>query len=104
MTLNLPRFPDLDDAIVGITDHRELVYSGDRLLDLLSRREVKTREEAYEYFCAKVRPLCQAPIVMWVRMSSDTCLKREAYDISASTPWSAYVSQIPDLSVPAHQP
>jgi hypothetical protein len=62
------------------------------------------REEAYEYFCAKVRPLCQAPIVMWVRMSSDTCLKREAYDISASTPWSAYVSQIPDLSVPAHQP
>lgn len=32
MTLNLPRFPDLDDAIVGITDHR------DRLLDLLSRR------------------------------------------------------------------
>jgi len=35
MTLNLPRFHDLDDAIVGITDHRELIYSGDRLLDLL---------------------------------------------------------------------
>ena len=68
MTLNLPRFPDLVDAIVGITDHRELVYSGDRLLDLLSRREVMTREEAYEYFCAKVRPLCQTPIVMWERL------------------------------------
>jgi hypothetical protein len=27
MTLNLPRFPDLDDAIVGY-DHRELVYPG----------------------------------------------------------------------------
>jgi len=67
MTLNLPRFPNLDDAIVGVTDNRELVYSGDRILDLLSRREAMTREEAYEYFCAKVRPLCQAPIVMWER-------------------------------------
>ena len=27
MTLNLPRFPDLDDAIVGITDHRELLIT-----------------------------------------------------------------------------
>lgn len=27
MTLNLPRFPDLDDAIVGSTDHRELLIT-----------------------------------------------------------------------------
>ena len=68
MTLNLPRFPDLDDAIVGITDHRELVYSGDRILDILAKHERLSRDEAQEYFSMKVRPLYEGPIVMWERL------------------------------------
>lgn len=65
---NYPRFPHLDDAIVGITDSRELVYSGDRILDILAKHERMTREEAGEYFSLKIRPLWEGPIVMWERL------------------------------------
>lgn len=65
---NYHRFPHLDDAIVGVTDHRELVYSGDRILDLIAKRERLCRDEASEYFSMKVRPLVQGPIVMWERL------------------------------------
>ncbi len=65
---NYPRFPHLDDAILGVTDSRELVYSGDRILDILAKRERLSRDEAQEYFSMKVRPLYQGPIVMWERL------------------------------------
>lgn len=65
---NYPRFPYLDDAILGVTDSGELVYSGDRILDLLAKRELLSRDEAQEYFSMKVRPLYEGPIVMWERL------------------------------------
>jgi hypothetical protein len=65
---NYPRFPHLDDAILGVTDSGELVYSGDRILDILAKRELLSRDEAQEYFSMKVRPLYEGPIVMWERL------------------------------------
>ena len=61
-----PCFPELNDAVIGVTDEDQLIYSQEKCIQIFMKNHGWDREEAKEWYfhnveCCRIHPT-QSPI------------------------------------------
>lgn len=52
--IDFPNFPEINDAVVGVTDDLKLIYSEEKTIEIFMKNHEWSHEEALEWYCHNV--------------------------------------------------